>query len=312
MAPKVTFGHLPREVRQMIYEYTFEPSKPVFTNAIASQTAYTAEKYPIFYLDKNIFQDVQPQLYQEHTMVIPIQEPCDYVTHELPFAPRVAACSKRMRQSTRELIIEASQTTTSHYGEEFYKEYGDLKYLYAFWYEHDRGKKFAEKVINEILSLKKELPNIKKVKFVFWFGCWIVDNSHWENSLEKLQEEWPGLFIEVEFNLFDFIDHEVSQGNYYDHWLWIWDNWQEDNEKTKFSARNFKWAQHAKGNFLGKFIDTEAWTYDYFYFSTPAEKISNQECGECEGRPLVVKTAPLNNMAHLYHALPIVVNNCKE
>ncbi|KAF4462819.1 hypothetical protein FALBO_10361 [Fusarium albosuccineum] len=312
MAPNVTFGDLPREIRQMIYEYTFEPSEPVFTNAIASQTAYTAEKYPLFYLDMKIFEDMQPHLYRNHTMVIPIQEPCDYVKRELPFAPRVAACSKRMRQSTKALIIETSQTTISHYGKEFFEEYGDLKNLYAFWYKHDRGKKFAKKVVNEILSLKKELPNIKKLKFVFWFGCWIVDNRHWKKSLRKLQKEWPGLFIEVEFNLFDFIDHEVGQDNYEDHWLWIWDNWQEDNENTRFSARNFKWAQHVKGNFLGKSIWTDAWTYDDFFHNTPAEKIRAQESGECEGRPLAVKTAPLSNTAHLYHALPIVVKNCKE
>ncbi|KAJ3542609.1 hypothetical protein NM208_g4007 [Fusarium decemcellulare] len=312
MTPKVTFGDLPREIREMIYEYAFEPSEPVFTNAMASQTAYTAEKFPLFYLDKKIFEDMQPKLYREHTMVIPIQEPCDYVKRELPFAPRVAACSKRMRQSTRELIVETSQTTISHYGKEFFEEYGSLEKLYAFWYKHDRGKRFAKNVVNQILSLKRELPNIKRVKFVFWFGCWIVDNFHWEAPLRKLQRNWPGLFIEVEFNLFDFIDHEVSDDNYEDHWLWIWDNWQEDKENTLFSARNFKWAQHVKGNFLGKFIDTDAWTYEDFIYNAPDQKIRAQESGECEGRPLAVNTAPLNNMAYLYHALPIVVKNCKE
>ncbi|KAF4962599.1 hypothetical protein FSARC_9377 [Fusarium sarcochroum] len=280
MAPQLSFVDLPTEIRQLIYHYAFKEIEPKFTNALTSRTAYTPEKYPFLYMIKAMTAEIQPYLYGRHSMVIPIQEPCDYTLGDRPFAPRVALCSGRMKRCTKTLIIEASQTSISHYGDSFFEEYGDPEDVYAFWYEHDRGKEFAKKITNEILALKPELPAVKKVKFVFWFGCWIADNKHWRESLKKLQQEWPGISLDFEFNMFGYFDHNPHREK--NNWIQDWDEWEDETENTDFTARNFRWADHVQGNFWGCWIDIEAYGYEDVPFYDAQERDRWYNSGKCE------------------------------
>ncbi|KAJ4245007.1 hypothetical protein NW762_014213 [Fusarium torreyae] len=286
MTTRVSFVDLPREIRQQIYDYVFEDPEPVFTNALTSRTAYPPEKYPFLYMDKAITEEIQSYLYRGHSMVIPIQEPCDYVREEELLTSQVAFCSERMRRCTKTLIFEASQTSISQYGEGFFKEYGEPEDVYAFWYKHDRGTKFAEKIIEEILALKPHLPSIKNIKFVFWFGCWIVDNDHWRGRLNELRKEWPGISLEFEFNMFGYVDHNPHREE--NNWIQAWAEWRDETENTDFSAQNFRWVDHVQGNFWGRYIDPEAYGWEDVPFYGILGIDSMVHGGKTEVRPIVL------------------------
>ncbi|KAM0560037.1 hypothetical protein ACHAPJ_003996 [Fusarium lateritium] len=304
MATQVSFVDLPREIRQQIYDYVFEDVEPVFTNALTSRTAYPPENYPFLYMDKAITEEIQPYLYRGHSMVIPIQEPSEYIRDKQLLASRVALCSERMRRCTKTVIFEASQTSISRYDEGFFEEYGEPEDVYAFWYKHKRGKKFAEKITKEIRSLKKDFSSIEKIKFVFWFGCWIVDNDHWRKWLKKLQKKWPGVFLDFEFNLFGYVDHNPHREK--NNWIQAWAEWDDETENTEFTAHNFRWADHVQGNFWGRYLDPEAYGYEDVPFYDIQVQDHMLHFGKVEMRPMYVKTAPLHNYAYLYHSLPLI------
>ncbi|PNP79919.1 hypothetical protein FNYG_06616 [Fusarium nygamai] len=292
MNSQTSFLDLPREVRDMVYDYALEDVK--FSNAFTTQTAYSPDILPLLYVHKIISDDLQPRLYQNHAIVIPLQEPSTYATGEWSIVPRIA-CSKMMRQCTNTLIIEMSQTTISYYPdsdlEEDYDE--DPVEDELFWVELDsRGAKaLPQKLINDILALKPSLPALKTIKFVFWFGNWTAYGSHWEKHLEKLKATWPELLLKIELNLFEYVDHEFADGG----WNWVeeWYYWAIEKKRVCFQANNFKWKDHAKGDFRGREIDARVFQDHEFRGWEDEEMDRLLHKRGCEVKPLFVRTCDM-------------------
>ncbi|KAF5254549.1 hypothetical protein FANTH_807 [Fusarium anthophilum] len=288
---QTSFLDLPREVRDMVYDYAFEDVK--FSNAFTTQTAYSPDILPLLYVHKIISDDLQPRLYQNHTIVIPLQEPSTYATGEWSIVPRMA-CSKMMKQRSKTLIIEMCQTTISYYPdsdlEEDYDE--DPVEDESFWEPDSRGgKALPQKLINDILALKQSLPALKTIKFVFWFGNWTAWCSDWEEYLEKLRATWPEPLLKIELNLFEYVDDQVADGG----WNWIeeWYYWAIERKRIWFQANNFKWKDHAKGDFRGRTINVRAWQDEEFLGWDDEEADRALHRRVCHVEPLFVRTCDM-------------------
>ncbi|KAF4967690.1 hypothetical protein FSARC_4750 [Fusarium sarcochroum] len=292
MTPQTSFLSLPTEIRDMIYDYALEDVE--FTNALTSKSAYTPESLPLLYVDETISRELQPRLYKNHAMVIPLQEPSRYTIGNWKFTPHVTECSRMMKQRSKTLTIEMCQTTKSLYADSSLDEDGEPKEPYEFW-EGDGGDAFAKRLIGELLDLKSELPSIGTIKFVFWDGSWFAYDHHWEEPLKKLQKEWPEIFLDVEYNLFDYSDPDAGDGGSND--IQQWHEWEQRTEHAWFAANNFKEVNHRKGDFKGHQIDIEAWDDEDFIYLNSREREDALRYFDVEVRPMFVKTECLYDCA---------------
>ncbi|KAK2687940.1 hypothetical protein QWA68_012593 [Fusarium oxysporum] len=292
MDSQTSFLDLPREVRDMVYDYALEDVK--FSNAFTTQTAHSPKISPLLYVHKSISDDLQPRLYQNHAIVVPLQEPSTYAAGDWSIVPRVA-CSKMMKQRSNTLIIEMSQTTISYYPDpdperDLYEDPMEDEY---FWESDSRGgKAFPQKLINDILALKPSLPALKTVKFVFWFGKWTAYQEPWEKHLEKLRVAWPELSLKIELNLFEFEDPDAGDGGF--NWLETWYYWARDTKRVWFQANNFKWKDHAKGDFRGRKINVRLWQDEEFLDGDDEDRDRALHRRRCEVKPLFVRTCDMD------------------
>jgi hypothetical protein len=281
MAAQTSFLSLPREIRDIIYDYTLEDVQ--FSNALTAVTAYTPQAFPLLFVDKSISDDLQPRLYEKHTMVIPIQEPCQYTIGNYTFSSQVAKCSRMMKERSKTIVVEMAQTAISHHADCELDQDGNPQEAEEFW--ESEGSVFAEKLIDDILALKPELPGFKTLKLVFWFAKWIAYGNQWSDALKRLTEEWPEIFLEIEFNLFDYVDHDAGDGG--SNWIEGWNDWA-DREGVTFQAMNFKWDSCIDGSFTGRMIDVEAWSEEEFIYMNMRERDRALHWGSYNVSPMCV------------------------
>ncbi|KAF5534005.1 hypothetical protein FMEXI_11512 [Fusarium mexicanum] len=296
MNSQASFLHLPREVRDMIYSYALEDVE--FSNAFTTQTAYSPQNFPLLYMHHLISQDLQHQLYKHHDIVIPIQEPSSYATGSWSIVPRIT-CSKMMKQRSKTLVIEMSQTTISYYPDSDLEEdeNEDPMEDESFWAPEGRGgQMFPQKLINDILALKPSLPSVTTLKLVFWFGYWISYVEHWEEHLKKLKDKWPEVVLNVQLNLFDFADPDAGDTgwNFIEGWYW----WSLKTEGVWFEANNFAWKDHMKGDFRGRNINVSIWQDALDYDCDEFDKLLHPT--GCEVRPMFVRTCDLDGRVKPY------------
>ncbi|KAF5561858.1 hypothetical protein FPHYL_5989 [Fusarium phyllophilum] len=292
MYSQTSFLDLPREVRDMVYDYALEDVK--FSNAFTTQTAYSPDILPLLYVHEIISDDIQPRLYQNHAIVVPLQEPSTYATGEWSIVPRIA-CSEMMKQRSNTLIIEMSQTTISYYPdsdlEEDYDE--DPVEDESFWDILSQGAKtFPQKLINDILALKSSLPALKTIKFVFWFGNWTAYCDSWEKHLEKLRATWPGPLLKIELNMFEYEDHDAGDGG--SNWIEGWYYWAIERKRIWFQANNLKWKDHARGDFRGRRINVRLWQDEEFLDGDLDDRERALHRKRCEVKPLFVRTCDMD------------------
>ncbi|KAF4345623.1 hypothetical protein FBEOM_420 [Fusarium beomiforme] len=292
MESRVSFLDLPREVRDMIYNHALKEVK--FSNAFTSRTAYSPEAFPLLYVHNLISKDLQPRLYRYHAIAIPIQEPSTYATGSWSIVPRMA-CSKMMKQCSKTLIIEMSQTTISYFPDSKLEEDGDEDPVEdtEFWSTTSRrrgGEMLARKLINDILALKSKLPAVTTLKLVFWFGYWEAYVDDWEEHLKKVKDKWPGLFLQIQFNLFDYSDPDAGDGG--SNFIESWYEWSLETDGVRFEANNFKWKRHRKGDFRGRNIDVSIWKDAYQYDDDELDKVLHPT--RCKVRPMFVRTCNLD------------------
>ncbi|KAF4487867.1 hypothetical protein FAGAP_11263 [Fusarium agapanthi] len=292
MDSQTSFLDLPREVRNMVYDYAFEDVK--FSNAFTTQNAYSPGVTPLLYVHKSIPDNLQHRLYQNHAIVIPLQEPSTYAVGEWSIVPRIA-CSKMMKQRTNTLIIEMCQTTKTYYPDSDLKDGGedeDPVEGELFWNSDSRGGKLLpQKLINDILALKQSLPALKSIKFVFWFGNWTVYGNFWEEHFEKLKAAWPKPLLKIEMNMFDYVDRDAGHGGI--SWIEGWYDWAIERKRVWFRANNFKWKDHARGDFRGREINIRVWQDEDFLDWDDEERDRALHEKRCEVKPLFVKTCDM-------------------
>ncbi|KAF4439384.1 hypothetical protein FACUT_4139 [Fusarium acutatum] len=292
MDSQTSFLDLPREVRDMVYDYALQDVK--FSNAFTTQTAFSPDIMPLLYVHEIISDDLQSRLYQNHAIVIPLQQPSTYATGEWRIVPRIA-CSKMMKQLSNTLVIEMSQATISYYPDSDLEEDEDEDPVEdeSFWDNPDSrgGKALPQKLINDILALKQSLSALKTIKFVFWFGNWNAYCNFWEKSLEKLRATWPEPLLKIELNLFEYVDHEAADGG----WNWIeeWYYWAIERKRVWFQANNFKWKDHAKGDFRGRKIDVRVFQDEEFLYWDDEDRDKALHKRRCEVKPLFVRTCDM-------------------
>ncbi|KAF4455589.1 hypothetical protein F53441_2113 [Fusarium austroafricanum] len=283
-----SFLDLPREIRDMIYDYyTLDVD---FTNALTSGTAYTPKTYPLLYVHDIISEELQHRLYRNHSMVIPIQEPSVYATGFWNIPLRTAHCSRLMKQRSNTLILEMSQTGNSYYADaESEDDEDEPEHDDEFW--RSGGIRLAEKTIHDILALKSELTAVTKVKLVFWFGYWDIWVDQWRDPLKRLMTEWSGLDIDIEFNLFEYYDH--NDGIRGSNWIESWHYWAKGFARLSFVANNFNWDDDVE-DVRGRVIKVEAWQDELFPSHRGREATDAFiDGGPCEAKPMFFRTSPM-------------------
>ncbi|KAM0434896.1 hypothetical protein ACHAQK_008591 [Fusarium lateritium] len=281
MTTPISFLSLPREIRDIIYDYALEDVQ--FTNALTAVTAYTPQTFPLLYVDKSISDDLEPYLYKNHTMVIPVQEPCQYILGNSKLSPQVAKCSRMMKERSKTIVIEMAQTVPSYHADFEVDEDGNPEPVEEYW--ESQGSVFAEKLIDDILALKTEFPGFKTVKFVFWFAKWITYDNQWSDALERLREEWSHIFVEIEFNLFEYYDHDAGDGG--SNWIEGWDAFA-DRVGLTFQAMNIKWDTRVDGGFTGRKIDVPTWQEEDYLYMNPRDRDDALHYGSYKVSPMCV------------------------
>ena len=193
------FSVFPREVRDMIYSYAI-PEIPA-TDATVLNTAYNPKNAPLLFLNEAISKDVQHVLYKDHAIVIPVLNPSEYELKEAKFAPVVRQCSRLMKQRSNRVIIGTSRFVVS------YSPLGHINIADGKpaddWIQKfcgfDNPEPLAKKLIDELISLRPELPNVKVIEFKF-FDCFnVLVALRWKEYFLQLREAWPEIEIELDF-----------------------------------------------------------------------------------------------------------------
>ncbi|KAL4730908.1 hypothetical protein ACLX1H_002950 [Fusarium chlamydosporum] len=205
------FSVFPREIRDLIYTYSIIDVQ--FIDALKYKTAYPKIAAPLLYLNKTIAQDAQHLLYKHKNleMGIMVFNPTEYETSE-GFAPLIKQCSRRMKQSSSRLIIGTSR---------FMAVPGGLGVQYINIHDgttaEDWINKFcglegheplAKKLIDELISLRPELPNVRVIEFKFFNAFRLVVRMHWLKYFMELRDAWPEIDIDLGYlNGFDGSEH---------------------------------------------------------------------------------------------------------
>ncbi|KAF4984495.1 hypothetical protein FZEAL_343 [Fusarium zealandicum] len=183
----VSFLHLPREIRNMVYDFTFIPDQQYINILDCEGTVYTKKIAPLLYVHPTIADDLRHRLYQHNiSLVLPIQNPSKLAVRRDLQLDALQTClgkmSKLMKRQCERLIVEASQIDLTE-DEDAMDVDGDTGQ------EYDDG--FAKRLVPMIMLIKKEIPSLNDVKFIFWFGSWSLDP--WTEHLERLAVEWKRL-----------------------------------------------------------------------------------------------------------------------
>ncbi|KAF5001618.1 hypothetical protein FGRMN_924 [Fusarium graminum] len=265
MATQSGFFSLPREIRDIIYDYALEDVP--FSDALTATTAYTPESFPLLYVDKLISDELQPLLYENHAIVVPIQSPKQYADGNSDFFPRVTKCSRMMKQRSKTLIIEMALINSDDD-----PEYGE-------------SVGFGGVLTPDILALKPELTGLKDIKLVFWSYSYSEYSADWSAPLKKLMEAWPEISLEVELNVFDYYDQDAGDGG--SNWIEGWDEWA-DEVGVCFEVSNFKWAEGVDGKFPGRHIYVPAWKDEEFCYLNRKEQDEELHYCNFEKGPMYV------------------------
>ncbi|KAH8601164.1 hypothetical protein B0O99DRAFT_589237 [Bisporella sp. PMI_857] len=169
-----SFLDLPREIREMIYEWGSE--EPEFGNMLDLQGAgYTKATAPLLYIHQSITNDLQSRIYKNQTIVLPFQEPSQCLKSR-----GIAGCgSWQSLADIKESRREYHRVTEK--GEDQIEDPED----YAFWDDDSRGD-LTDKLEREFLAIKRAMPALKQVKFILWCGLWTPYEGDWTPALENL------------------------------------------------------------------------------------------------------------------------------
>jgi hypothetical protein len=194
------FSVFPREVRDMIYSYSIPEIRG--SDATVFKTAYNPKNAPLLFLNEAISKDVQHLLYKDHVMIIPVLNPSEYELKETTFAPIVRQCSRLMKQRSNRLMITTSRFVAASYSPMRYITIDDRTSA-EDWVQKfcglDNPEPLAKKLIDELVSLRPELPNVKVIEFKF-FECFKgVVALRWKEYFLELREAWPEIEIEIDF-----------------------------------------------------------------------------------------------------------------
>ncbi|KAI8669673.1 hypothetical protein NCS57_00783200 [Fusarium keratoplasticum] len=289
------FFRLSREIREMIYDLALEPVE--FSNLYTAKTAYTPESCPLLYVHWMITEELQNRLYKNHAIVIPFQEPSEYVISNRTFAQHINKTTRRMKMHTDKIIVEIVQTKEARYPDNSFDRNGIRKYYGNFWRDHEAGADFPRRVVHELLWMKQHLPAVRTVKFVLWEGQWSMYPTAWMEPLQRLLDNWSELHIEVEINLFDYEDPDAFDGGM--NFIQVWYHHCEPIERISFSANDFHWDDHEFGDYWGYRIEPRCFEDEYWEEMDPAERNAILEAGdagdlvylgEVECRPLLLRT----------------------
>ncbi|KAL2672644.1 hypothetical protein Neosp_013358 [[Neocosmospora] mangrovei] len=227
----ISFLHLPPEIRNLVYDLAFNPD--VKTNILdPSHSGYTKDVSPLLYVHPIISADLRRRTYGgDFSLVLPIQEPSEWVKGRGLDSEKLKTCLDKlpdlMKNKCQRLIVEASQSD----------EVEDVDY--EFWESED----FPSYLVPLLLQIKEEIPTLKKVTFIFWFGEWSASVDVWKRSLRLLSRRWnkntqrqngkenadKGLTsksyrskpsIEMQFNLFDYYDQDGGDGGANEYMMW--------------------------------------------------------------------------------------------
>lgn len=194
------FSVFPREVRDMIYSYAI-PEIP-YTDATVSKTAYNPKNTPLLFLNEAISKDAQHLLYKNHAMIIPVLNPSEYKLKETKFAPVVRQCSRLMKQRSNKLMIGTSRFIAASYSPLLHINIHDgtsaedwIQKFCGF----DNPEPLAKKLIDELISLRPELPNVKVIEFKFFQGFNVLVALRWKEYFFELRDAWPEIEIEIDF-----------------------------------------------------------------------------------------------------------------
>ncbi|EEU45293.1 uncharacterized protein NECHADRAFT_28652, partial [Fusarium vanettenii 77-13-4] len=185
-----------REIREMIYDLVLEPVE--FSNLYTAKTAYTPETCPLLYVHWMITEELQNRLYKNHAIVIPFQEPSEYVISNRTFAQHINKTTRRMKMHTDKIIVEMVQTKEARYPDNTLDRNGIRKNDGDFWIDVEAGGDFPTRVVHELLWMRQHLPAVRTVKFVLWEGEWSMYSRAWTEPLQRLLDNWGELHIEVE------------------------------------------------------------------------------------------------------------------
>ncbi|RSL68618.1 hypothetical protein CEP54_002725 [Fusarium duplospermum] len=280
--PIENFFRLSREIREMIYDLVLEPVE--FSNLYTAKTAYTPETCPLLYVHWKITEELQHHLYKNHALVIPFQEPSEYILNNGTFAQHIDNPTRRMKMKTDKIIVEIVQTKKAIYPQNPRDITGRRKHSSIFWMDREAGRDFPRRVVHELLQMKDHLPAVRTVEFELWEGEWYMNSNGWREPLQRLLDNWDELHIEVQMNLFDF-DGRMDNIN-------AWCRHFEPIEEISFFANGFSWDDHEARDYWGRRIDPRGFASDYwnemaFEILEMVDEFYFTEDVEC--RPLFVK-----------------------
>ncbi|KAH6884893.1 hypothetical protein B0T10DRAFT_409288 [Thelonectria olida] len=270
-----SFLHLPAEIRNLIYDLAFVPVEHAnLLNPIP--TVYTKEAAPLLYVHPAITAELNQRLYRDNfSLVLPVQEPSEFAKGRGLTSETLERCLKEtsplMKQRCEKLIVEASQTQVPDED-------------YDYWYHN---ADFPTRLIPALLSIRSELPALKEVEFIFWFGNWVASVREWKEHLKRLAEQWnahigqelkdvasessrpteTSLHVTVQFNLFDYSDPDAGDGG--SNWIQLWDRFADETEDSNsalaltFSAIDLAWGDEANGTFEGREFEPKGWAHTY-------------------------------------------------
>lgn len=183
----------------------------------------------MLYVHPVISADLRQRTYGgDFSLVLPIQEPSEWVKGRGLDSEKLKTCLNNlpdhMKKKCERLIVEASQPDEVEDDD------------YEFWDSED----FPSYLVPLLLHIKEEIPTLKKISFIFWFGEWSAPVDVWKKSLRLLSRRWnksqngrenarKGLTsksyrgkpsIEMQFNLFDYYDQDGGDGGANEYLMW--------------------------------------------------------------------------------------------
>ncbi|KAJ4172660.1 hypothetical protein NW754_002863 [Fusarium falciforme] len=173
-----SFLHRPPEIRNLVYNLAFNAD--VKTDILdPGHSGYTRDGSPLLYVHPVISADLRQRTYgDDFSLVLPIQEPSEWVKGQGLDSEKLKTCLNNlpglMKKKCQKLIVEASQSDEVEDDD------------YEFWDSED----FPSYLIPLLLQIKEEIPTLKKITFIFWFGEWSAPVDVWKKSLRLLSRRW--------------------------------------------------------------------------------------------------------------------------
>ncbi|CAH0025563.1 unnamed protein product [Clonostachys rhizophaga] len=282
MAEPVSFLSLPREVRNIIYDLV--PVDIPHSNILIAKTAYTSSVLPLLYVHPIISNDLQSRLYENHVIVLPVQEPSEYSTSHSRLLPHLETCSKLMKTRSNRLIVEVSQTQ-SHYSK-------DGESCHDWWYLKKDAAAFAKTLIADISLLKSHLPNVDSIDVRFWCSEMAPINDHWARNLKKLRDQWSNLVLSVRLYVFGGYDqyNRNTESTPLPDRIRAWNDWSTE-ATVLLEVIDCKQEDFRQGVRTGRFIDLEEWPlwkHEEYYWANDEERDEMLHSGSTDAVPIYV------------------------